>query len=126
MGINQWVGASILLHKVILSIFQSLVYYWKKSQIFKKSRKLLISSLKSWFHRCCLFLSSLWCSAKSTSFLRGQGKGYGVQTIFETFKSRMYALSKKDFLFLPNRFGQFACINKLVMTVIMWFLGHAV
>ena len=96
MGINQWVGASISLYKVILAIFhQSSAYYLRKLQTFKKSKKLLISSLKLRSHRC--YLSSLWCSVKSTSFL----------AIFETFKSRIHALSK-----IGNVLLFFYCISK--------------
>ena len=56
---------------------------------------------------------------------------------YETFKLIIYTLSKigtsllfhcisKGFLFLQNRLRQFACINQLVIIVIMCFLGHAV
>ena len=123
MGINQWVGAWISLYKVILAIFHQIsAYYLQKSQIFKKCEKLLISSLKSSFHRCCLFLSSLWCSAKSTSFLKGEGEGVwgSNHTNFDIFKSRILALPKigtillfhcisKGFLFLQNWLRKYNC-----------------
>ena len=125
------------LNIIILAIFhQRSAYYLQISQIVKKFKKLLITSFKIVISNMLFFLSSLWCSAKSTSFLRGQGRGVwgSNHTIFETFKSTIYVLSKigtvllfhcisKGFLFLQNWLRQCACINQLVLVVIMWFFG---
>ena len=94
----------------------------------------MISSLKS---RTCLFLSSLMCSTKSTSFLRGQGRDYGVQVIqflnhsnhefslcWRLVQSYFSIVYPKAFYFCRTDFKQFACIDQLVMIVIMWFFRN--
>ena len=134
MGINEWVGASISLYKVILTILHHRwTCYLMKWQIFNKSKTLFFSYIVIILH--VVFLIDIiphvayFCNACGVmvkyKLSEGLGRGHGVQIIQlwniqvkNCWRLVLFYFSivfRKAFLFLQKWFKQFDGMNQLVI-----------